>query len=223
MGDRGLGNGQHEFFITVDYGQGLIGKHMDVDVTLVKKGDRVAEGGPIGSGPSAEFMLIDLNRTDGERAGSGSTVSPFDYLREDLKAALVARHVAEVVEPFFKHGQSAANSHPWEPALTNPMLFHKNQQGTLAGEWILSNKGWRTPDPTYFDVLAIFDVSNAKATSNDSRSWILIGHCPVARGTAMDLQLNGRLPMVLARLSLFSKAYPAMQSTPLMRAADVRS
>jgi hypothetical protein len=112
---------------------------------------------------SAEFNLIDNNRTDGERTGgtTGSPVSPFDYLRDDVKAALVARHVAEVVSPSFTHGATSGNSRPWEPHLTNPMLYHADHRGTMPGEWILTNKSWSTPDPVYYDVLAIFDVTNS--------------------------------------------------------------
>jgi hypothetical protein len=108
-------------------------------------------------------MLIDDRRTDGERTGgtTGSPVSPFDYLRDDVKAALVARHVAEVVTPFFTTGASAGNARPWEPFLTNKMLFHADHRGTFAGEWILTNKNWRVPDPVYYDVMVLFDVSNA--------------------------------------------------------------
>jgi hypothetical protein len=163
MGDRGTGDGRHEYFITIDYGRGLVGKHIDVDTPLVKVGDVVKEGDPVAAAPTAEFYLIDNYRTDGERTGgaTGSPVSPFDYLRDDVKAALVARHVAEVVEPAFKRAQTLGNSRPWEPLLTNPMLTHTDRRGTIVGEWILVNKGWRTADPLYFDVMVIFDVTNA--------------------------------------------------------------
>ncbi len=164
MGLRGTPDGRHEYFVTIDYGRGLVGKHLDVDVPLVKVGDAVQEGSPVGAmSGSAEFMLIDNNRTDGERTGgtTGSPVSPFDYLRDDVKAALVARHVAEAVEPYFKKGVTAGNARPWEPALTNRMLFHATAHGTIAGEWVLSNKSWDQPDPVYYDVMAIFDVTNA--------------------------------------------------------------
>ncbi len=50
---------------------------------------------------------------------------------------------------------------PWEPALTNPSLFHDWQRGAVAGEWILTNKGWHSrPDPSYYDLMTIFDVTN---------------------------------------------------------------
>jgi hypothetical protein len=163
MGDRGTGDGRREYFVTIDYGQGLVGKHMDVDVPLVKVGDVVKQGDPVARAPTAEFNLIDERRTDGERTGGlyGSPVSPFDYLRDDVKAALVARFQAEVIEPFYRRGESIGSGRPWEPSLTNPMLFHADHRGTIAGEWLLTNKGWRTVDPIYFDVMVIFDVTNA--------------------------------------------------------------
>lgn len=160
MGDRGAGDGKHEFFITIDYGQGLVGKHLDADVPLVKVGDRVNQGDPVASAPSAEFMLQDKNRSDGEHSDGGSMVSPFDYLKDDVKAAVVARHTAQVVEPYFRVGTAVGNSRPWEPYLTNKMLYHKDYPGSVAGEWLLTNKGWNIPDHLYFDVMAIFDVTN---------------------------------------------------------------
>src|SRR4051794_33306345 len=56
LGPRGTPDGRHEYFITIDYGQGLVGKHLDVDLPLVKLGDSVKEGDPVGSmSGSAEF------------------------------------------------------------------------------------------------------------------------------------------------------------------------
>ena len=157
------GSSVHEYFVTVDYGNGLVGKHLDVNNVMVTLGQKVKQGDLIVGGPSAEFMLIDNSRTDGERTGSngGSYVSPFDYLRESDKTALLARFQAEVTNTWFVTGKSAGNSRPWEPALTNPSLFHDRQKGTVAGEWILTNKGWHsTPDPSYYDLMTIFDVTN---------------------------------------------------------------
>lgn len=164
LGPRSPGSAVHEYFITIDYGQGLVGKHLDADQSIVALGARVKQGDPVAYGSGAEFMLIDNSRTDGERTGgsSGSPVSPFDYLRDADKAVLLARFQAEVVAPWFMTGKSAGNSRPWEPALTNRMLFHDQHKGTVAGEWILTNKGWhRTPDPSYYDVMTIFDVTNS--------------------------------------------------------------
>lgn len=182
MGDRGTGDGRHEYFITIEYGLGLVGKHLDVDTPLVTVGDKILAGDPVAMGPSAEFLLIDTYRTDGERTSTntGSPVSPFDYLNDEAKAELIEKHKAEVVEPFFKNGLSAGNSRPWEPYLTNKMLFHEDFKNTFVGEWILVSKNWNAVDPLYYDVLTIFDVTNdyghfqkAEMTDHD---WTLSGN-----------------------------------------------
>ena len=123
----------------------------------VKAGDPVV----VASG-NAEFNLVDYNRTDGVRTDDtgGANVSPFDYLKPDAQAALIARHVKEVVNPYFTTGSSAGNSRPWEPALTNKILDHADHRGTFLGEWLLTNKGWTAADPLYFDVMTIHDVTN---------------------------------------------------------------
>jgi hypothetical protein len=40
------------------------------------------------------------------------------------------------------------------------MLYHADHRGTIVGEWIMTSKPWTTVDPLYFDVMAIFDVTN---------------------------------------------------------------
>jgi len=74
MGDHGTGDGQHEYFITIAYGRGLIGKHLDVEEPLVAVGDKVGPGQPVARGPSAEFMLVDEKPSNGERFENGSPV-----------------------------------------------------------------------------------------------------------------------------------------------------
>jgi hypothetical protein len=182
MGARGNGTNEHEYFISIDYGDGLIGKHLDVTTPLVSLGDSVLTTTPIAMGPSAEFQLLDNNRTDGERTGgyTGALVSPFDYLKDDVKAALLTKFNSEVVEPFFKKGLSAGNSRPWEPRLTHKMLFHEDFKGTIVGEWILASKDFEAVDPLYFDVLTVFDVTNEfghfqKAEMGD-HDWSLPGN-----------------------------------------------
>lgn len=182
MGARGNGTSEHEYFISIDYGGGLIGKHLDVTTPLVSLGDTVLTTTPIAMGASAEFQLIDNNRTDGERTGgnTGALVSPFDYLKDDVKAALLTRFNAEVVELFYKKGLSAGNNRPWEPRLTNKMIFHEDHKGTIVGEWILVSKKFDAIDPLYFDVLTVFDVTNEfghfqKAEMSD-HDWSLQGN-----------------------------------------------
>ncbi len=131
------------YYIDIDYGQGLVGKHQVATRPLVSVGQHVNSGDPVAVALSAEFNLVDYNRTDGVRTSEtgGSNVSPFDYLKPDVQAALIARHVNEVVNPYFAAGSEAGNSRPWEPLLTNKLLFHADHRGTFQGEWICTNKG----------------------------------------------------------------------------------
>jgi hypothetical protein len=152
------------YYVDIDYGQGLVGKHQVAQRVLVTVGQHVKAGDPVvvASG-NAEFNLVDYNRTDGVRTddNGGANVSPFDYLKPDVQAALIARHVNEVVNPYFTAGSIAGNSRPWEPYLTNKILDHADHRGTFLGEWLLTNKGWTVADPLYFDVMTIHDVTNA--------------------------------------------------------------
>jgi len=152
-----------EYYIDIDYGQGLVGKHQVVTRPLVSVGQHVKAGDPVAMALTAEFNLVDYNRTDGVRTSEtgGSNVSPFDYLKPDVQAALIARHVNEVVNPYFAAGSVAGNSRPWEPNLTNKLLDHADHRGTFLGEWLCTNKGWSVVDPLYYDVMTIHDVTNA--------------------------------------------------------------
>jgi hypothetical protein len=151
------------YYIDIDYGHGLVGKHQLVERALVAAGQHVKQGDPVGSAESAEFNLVDYNRSDGVRTddAGGANVSPFDYLEPDVQAALLARVMSDVVVPYFANGAVSGNSRPWEPYLTNKLLFHQDYRGTFQGAWISTNKGWTTPDPLYFDVITIHDVTNA--------------------------------------------------------------
>ena len=151
------------YYIDIDYGHALVGKHQLVEHSLVVPGQRVKQGDAVGMAASAEFNLVDYNRSDGVRTddAGGSNVSPFDYLEPDVQAALLARVMSEVVTPYFANGAVSGSSRPWEPYLTNKLLFHQDHRGTFQGAWIATNKGWTTPDPVYFDVMAIHDVTNA--------------------------------------------------------------
>jgi len=152
------------YSVSVDYGQGLIGKHMEILNPVVKVGDSVNEGDPIGQGfgITGEYTLQDTNRCDGElsQVGGYSYVSPFDYLKPDVQAALVAAYQSQIVVPYFTTGQSVGTTNPWEPYLTNPILFHSQHPGTIVGEWMLANKGWSPEDPVYYDKFTVMDVTN---------------------------------------------------------------
>ena len=152
------------YYVTIDYGHGLIGKHLQIQTPAVQVGDAVTEGQAVGTGfgITAEYMLMDENRCDGElgQVGGYSYVSPFDYLTPAVQAALVAKYQSQIVGPYYSVGQSVPTGNPWEPYLTNPMLFHGQHLGTIVGEWILANKGWNPEDSTYYDKLTVMDVTN---------------------------------------------------------------
>jgi hypothetical protein len=157
-------NMQGEYFITIEYNGGLIGKHMEVQTPLVTVGQQVKAGDPVcyglsyGTMQSAEFMLNDKNRNDGETAGSyGSYVSPFDYLRNDLKESLELAYTKNVIEPYLSVGKDAGNNHPVEPYLTNQLLFHKYHKNTIAGEWLLKSKWGAGGLP---DIITLIDADN---------------------------------------------------------------
>lgn len=205
QGPRAPGSSVHEWFITVDYGQGLIGTHLDADFPKVTVGQHVNEGDIIADAPSAEFKLIDTRRNDGERTGgsTGAAVSPFDYLRDDVKAAVVNRYVNEVVTPFFTSGKSIGAQRPWEPLLTNKMLFHNEHKGTPIGEWIMISKSWNVVDPLYYDVMVIFDVTNSyghfQNVEMEDHDWSLPGNKNNISGTWQQGDAPGKIIITLQR------------------------
>lgn len=153
-----------EYFITIEYNNGLIGKHMEVKTPLVSVGQQVKAGDPVcygltyGAMQSAEFMLNDKNRNDGESAGSSSSyVSPFDYLRTDIRESLEQAYYANVIQPYLSLGKDAGSNHPAEPYLTNQLLFHKYHKNTIAGEWLLKSKWGAGGAP---DILTLIDADN---------------------------------------------------------------
>ncbi len=132
-----------EFVIVISYGDGLWGRHGEVRTPLVKVGDKVKAGEPVGFGmtyvagtESGEFFLMDNHRTDGVQE-NGVHVSPFDYLREDVLEQFTSAYKAKVLDPYISKGLSFSALTPWEPYLTNPLLIHEQHQGTLVGEWYL--------------------------------------------------------------------------------------
>lgn len=154
-----------EYFITIEYNGGLIGKHMEVKTPLVSVGTTVKEGDPVAYGityggmQSAEFMLQDKNRNDGVvDNNTASYVSPFDYLKPDIKSALEERYINEVITPYLSKGLSAGNNQPAEPYLTNKVLIHKDNKKTVAGEWLLKSIKWA--EDNIPDMLILLDINN---------------------------------------------------------------
>ncbi len=152
--------------ITIDYGDGLQGKHMSVQQAYVTAGQNVSAGEVVALGiPGTlnnEFQVMDEHRGDGilTDVNGYSYVSPFDYLQPSQQAELAALYQAQVVAPIFTLGQSARAGNPWEPLLTNRTLIHHENRGTIIGEWVLGNRSWGTPDPLYFDILTVNAVAN---------------------------------------------------------------
>ena len=154
-------------FVTIDYGDGLQGKHMSMSTSYVHVGDTVKQGEVIGLGITGslneEFQLMDEKRGDGIKTDTDgySYVSPFDYMKPEQQAELIALYQSQVVTPYFTAGQEISNSKPWEPYLTNRTLIHHQNRGTIVGEWVLGNRQWSTPDPLYFDIFTINEVTNS--------------------------------------------------------------
>lgn len=144
--------------VVINFGDGLVGEYMEMKTPLVKVGDKVTAGQAIGYGipaynnpgyQSGEFVLGDNNRRDGIKSWVvqyGSAVSPFDYLKDDAKQQLVSEFTKQVIEPYISKGQSIETFGPWEPYLTNPLLIHKQNKGTIAGEWYLKSRQWAKDD-----------------------------------------------------------------------------
>ncbi len=158
--------------IVIYYGDGLWGEHMHVQKSLVQPGDIIKAGDPVGYGEIfaslqfGEFNLADQHRQDGVgywyKFVKGATlVSPFDYLRDDIKQQLVEKWQKEVIEQYLVNGEEVKGvvPTPWEPYLTNPILFHQEHKGTLIGEWFLRSKTW-----TYDNVpeILIFFTNNTQ-------------------------------------------------------------
>ena len=156
-----------EYHITIDYGQNLIGVHMEIENVLVDVGDSVSRGQVVGYGmsydpeqSSAEISLIDLGRTDGVRSGdTGVYVSPFDYLENSEKQELVAAYKKHVLEPYEKRGEEDIFNmfKPYQPYLTNQLFLHRTNKGKLTGEWYLTTR-WEPGYPN--DLLTFIEADN---------------------------------------------------------------
>lgn len=131
---------------------------------------------------NGEFVLGDRHRRDGVQSWLmqyGSAVSPFDYLEENLKQQLISEFKKRIIEPYIEKGQSFESVHPWEPYLTNPMLLHRQNKGSLVGEWVLKSK-WANDDkpdvlvflsanPTYYKKQNVF--ANDEDVEKFSGTW----------------------------------------------------
>jgi len=161
-----------EYHITIDYGQNLIGIHMEIEKPLVNVGDSVKRGQDIGYGmsfhpaqSSAEFALVDKGRTDGVKYGEGGVyVSPFDYLEDSEKKKLVEAYKKYVIEPYLKEGKKSEFFKPYQPYLTNKLFLHKENEGKLSGEWYCLSSKWNQSFPN--DMLTFIEAENPYYSGN---------------------------------------------------------
>ena len=199
-GDAGYDKGQMN--VVIYYGDGLWGEHMGLDKNrvLVKEGQKVKEGDPIGYGipgdtsgyndqnyQFGEFTVADQHRRDGDvywySFVKGATlVSPFDYLNEDAKQQLEEQWQKEVIDAHLLKGEDVYGvvATPWEPYLTNPMLLHTGHKGELIAEWYLRNKELKADGIP--DVLVFFEANTkyyprqrVVGTEEDTGEHILSG------------------------------------------------
>ena len=158
--------GEGEYHITIDYGYNLLGIHMEVMKPYVEKGDQVLRGQEVGMGmsfdpeqSSAEMSLVDMGRSDGVKAwGGGVYVSPFDYLEESDKEALVETYKEQVIEPYMKNQEQIWGFDPYQPYLTNNLFLHDENEGRLTGAWYLVSSGWASGYPN--DLLTFIEADN---------------------------------------------------------------
>ncbi len=165
-----------DYSLEINFGDGLVGAYMEIKTPLVKVGDKVKVGQPIGYGipaynnpgyQSGEFVLGDDNRRDGVKGWTvqnGVAVSPFDYLRDDVKQQLISEFTKQAIDPYVSKGQPIETINPWEPYLTNPLLIHKQNMGTIAGEWYLKSMKWATD--SFPDVLILLKANTKYYNQN---------------------------------------------------------
>lgn len=154
-------NPEGGYRIVIYYGDGLWGDHAHVKQVLVKEGDFVKAGDPVAIGEDvaypkyhfAEFSVADQHRQDGViywyKFVKGATlVSPFDYLKDDVKQELAEKWQKEILDEHLSTGKEASGitAPPWEPYLTNPLLRHRENPGKLVGEWYLRSSKWGGSD-----------------------------------------------------------------------------
>lgn len=158
-----------EYQITIDYGQNLIGVHMEIETPYVKQYQPVKRGQEVGLGmsfdpeqSSAEFSLIDLGRTDGVKAwDKGVYVSPYDYLEDSEKKKLVEAYQKHVIEPYQQQGNAEGLTwvfKPYQPYLTNQLFLHEGNEGRLAGAWYCLSARWEPGYPD--DILTFIEADN---------------------------------------------------------------
>lgn len=165
-----------EYHITIDYGENLVGIHMEIETPYVKVGDRIKRGQEVGMGmsydpevSSAELSLIDFGRTDGVKYDprrGGVYVSPYDYLEDSEKKKLVDAYKKYVLDPYENTGQTEGLFNmfePYQPYLTNRLFLHEGREGRLSGEWYFTGK-WEPAYPN--DIITFIEAEEPYYETN---------------------------------------------------------
>lgn len=199
-----------EYHIWIDYGDNLVGIHMEIMTPYVSAGDTVARGQEVGMGmsfntnqTSGEMMLIDRGRTDGVQAwGGGTSASPFDYLRDADKRLLVDAYRTNVIEPYQNDGTKAWAFEPQQPYLTNKLRLHDDNDGKLTGVWYLPTNDWAFGYPN--DIMTFVEANNPYFTGNTIKSQDRTG----SRGDVWSIHGTVDVDYVNGKIILYGEYVP---------------
>lgn len=149
-------NSPGEYFIYVDFGDGLHCAYGEIGKPLVTSGQKVKHLDPIGEprdmggfdAGEIESYCADANRHDGTISSAGwhdyRAVSPFDYLNDEAKAALVALYQEKVLDAYMEGADFREMWHPSNPYLTNKIKLH--EENSITGVWFLQDREWNLED-----------------------------------------------------------------------------
>ena len=170
-------NNGGEFFIYIDYGDGLACAYGEIKKPLVEVGQKVKHLDPIGEvnelygfeAGEIEVYCADANRNDGIKptAGGnlrGAAVSPFDYLNETDKALLEKAYIEKVINSYQAGQDYGQMWYPAEPFFTNKVMVH--EKGKITGEWFLVDKQWNDND---YSLVVFLTSKNKYYDKNDAR------------------------------------------------------
>lgn len=174
-GVQEIGYQGEEFMVIINYGDGLECVNGELSKSLVKKGQRVKAGDPIGTvrdmGGFAdvgeiEIYCSDSNLKHGTITTNGNNaavaVSPFDYLANAEKTRIETLYEEKVINLFLTTGKAQSGWQPTEPYLTNKMMIHEPNK--IIGEWFLVSQKY---DGEALSILT-FTESNNKYYSGNS-------------------------------------------------------
>ncbi|MFC1721415.1 M23 family metallopeptidase [Patescibacteria group bacterium] len=150
-------NAPGEYFIYLDYGDGLTCAYGEISQPLVDEGQTVKHLDPIGeinkfqqfAASEIEIYCNDANRDDGIKSTfsgvqAGSGISEFDYLNDADKAWLEETYKSKVIDAYLAGQDYGQAWFPGEPWLHNQMMVHEEDKVT--GEWFLVDKKWNDED-----------------------------------------------------------------------------